>query len=88
MFLKNQSYTTRGLIIGGFIGGLIDVVGIIILTIFLLKGIPSQPGSVSDIELMLFIIAVGVIIGSHIILVMCSGIGYVIGWICEKIKHN
>ena len=85
---KDWPYPLKGFTIGGLIGGLIDIICVIILVIFLLNGLSSQPGSMQDKELMLFIIAVGVILGAFIIFIIFSGIGALIGWIYGKIKKK
>ncbi len=85
---KDSTSTIKGLIIGGSLGGLIVIIGIIILTVFLVNGIPLQPGSKEDIELMLFIIALGVILGSFLIGVVFSAIGALLGFIYGKLKQK
>lgn len=85
---KNLSYWKKGLIIGGSVGGVIIIVSLAVLINFLINEIPSQPGSAQDIELMLFIISIGVILGSFIILNICSILGAIIGLIIGKIKSK
>ncbi len=90
MTWKDSSYVSKGLKTGGLIGGLIDIIGFVILVINIWGYMASQGdlGNTNRWGLMLFIIAIGVILGAFIIFIICLGIGALVGSIYEKIRSK